>query len=126
MKLFAVILNIPWSLLGIAVTLVSRPRSITYRQRSLIFRVHSFWWSYIVWWIKGLRGFCSGNVVVLGPNEEPRDLEHELVHIEQHERYPLIFPILHTIETIRFGYRKNRFEDEAYRQAGNAYRGVIT
>jgi hypothetical protein len=120
--IFATALNLPWSLLGIMLALLSVPRSVGSVGNGLVFRVKSWWWARPLWWLKGIRGFASGNVVVLGPNEEPRDLEHELVHVEQFTRYPLIFPVLHAIETVRFGYQNNRFEREAYGRAGNIYK----
>lgn len=39
---------------------------------------------------------------------------HELKHVEQYERYGIIrFIILYLIESVKKGYRKNRFEVEA-------------
>lgn len=74
--------------------------------------------------MKGLRATAMGNIVLLGPNLEDKDLEHELIHVEQHMRYPLIFPLLFWLELYRHGYRKNRFEREAYDKAGNIYKAV--
>ncbi len=126
MRALPAILNLPWSLLGLVIALVSLPRSVGYQRRALIFRVRSWWWTAPFWWLKGIRGFASGNIVALGPNKEPRDLEHELIHVEQYERYPFIFPLLSAIEAMRHGFGGSRFEREAYNRAGNVYRGKKT
>ena len=70
-----------------------------------------------------LRAATLGHVVILSNNLEKGDLEHELVHVEQYERMPVIFPFLYYLELIQKGYRKNKYEDEAYCRAGNLYKG---
>jgi len=85
--------------------------------------VQSFWW-YV--WLprqKGIRAMAIGNIVLLGPNIEKRDLEHELVHVEQFERAPLLFPFLELVEKIRHGNRYNKYENEAYTRAHNVWKG---
>ncbi|GMU74262.1 MAG: hypothetical protein AMXMBFR44_4590 [Candidatus Campbellbacteria bacterium] len=62
-----------------------------------------------------------GNVVQLAPTADEKDLEHELVHVKQYERAPLIHPLLYFIETLRYGYKQNKYEVEAYEKAGNLY-----
>jgi ASC-1-like (ASCH) protein len=62
-----------------------------------------------------------GNIVLMGPKLLANDLEHELVHVAQSMREPLIHPFLYQIENARKGYRKNKYEMEAYTKAGNAY-----
>ena len=73
-------------------------------------------------YLKDARGMAIGNIVLLG-KAEIKDLEHELIHVRQYQRYPLIFPVLYYWELFTKGYRKNKFEDEAYRKAGNNYYG---
>jgi hypothetical protein len=63
-----------------------------------------------------------GHLVILGPNLEKYDLEHELVHVEQYMRFPIIFPILNLIELFRVGYKNNKYEVEAYSRSGNIYK----
>ena len=72
--------------------------------------------------MKGARAMAIGNTVLLGPTIEDHDLEHELVHVTQYQRMPLIYPILYHVELFRKGYRNNKYEDEAYRIAGNVYK----
>lgn len=36
-------------------------------------------------------------------------------------RQPFIHPFLYLAESMRHGYRHNRYEEEAYRRAGNCY-----
>jgi hypothetical protein len=70
---------------------------------------------------KRVRGITIGSTVLLGPLETPRVLEHELVHVEQFLRAPLIFPVLYWKELILHGYVRNKYEVEAYTRAGNQY-----
>ena len=71
--------------------------------------------------MKGVRAMAMGNVILLGPNILDKDLEHELVHIKQYQREPFIHPLLYAIELLRFGYKNNKYEQEAYGRAGNVY-----
>ncbi len=64
-----------------------------------------------------------GHVILLNPRVEENDLEHEQVHVEQYQRFPVIFPFLYYFELLRMGYRNNKYEEEAYSRAGNIYRG---
>lgn len=66
---------------------------------------------------------ATGNTILLGPREEEHDLEHELIHVRQHGKLPFVYPIFYYYETFKHGYRKNKYEDEAYRIAGNIYKG---
>lgn len=75
-------------------------------------------------YMKKARATAFGHVVLLGPNLEDKDLEHELIHVEQFEREPLIHPILYSVERMRKGYRNNKYEDQAYTRAGNVYKGL--
>lgn len=122
MKVISIILNTPWTLCGLLLGLISVPKKATFRDGAIIITIRSWWWTALFPWMRGVRGTANGSTILLGPNQEPKDLEHELIHIEQHARYPLIYPLLYTIETLRFGYRNNRFEREAYQKAGNIYK----
>lgn len=62
-----------------------------------------------------------GYVVLLGPMEREKDLEHELVHVEQYVREPFIHFFLYNFEYLHHGYRNNKYEVEAYNRAGNLY-----
>lgn len=118
------ILNIPYTIVGLVVALVSIPtKKIGFKANpyAIVLNVKRFWW--VFGYLKNARAMAIGHVVLLGPNVEDKDLEHELVHVEQHQRMPLIQPILYQIELMRKGYRKNKYEDEAYRRAGNVYKG---
>jgi hypothetical protein len=83
--------------------------------------VRSFWWKARIFRQKGVRAVTSGSVVVLGHDLLPRDIQHELVHVAQYRREPLIHPFLYTLESHRHGYRHNKYETEAYEQAENQY-----
>jgi len=87
----------------------------------MVVTVRSFWWQ---GWLKsrrGVRAMSVGSVVLLGGNLLENDLEHELVHIEQSFREPFIHPVLYLYQSLRYGYRKNKYEIEAYKRAGNKY-----
>ncbi len=118
------ILNLPWTLIGVVTSFLSLPYKVTFRHKPLaiIVYVRSFWW---INWLpgrKGSRGQTSGQLIQLGPLELPNDLEHELIHVEQAVRAPLIQPILYLIENHKHGYRKNRYEVEAYTRSKSIYK----
>ena len=117
------ILNIPYTLIGLIVGILSIPTGIGFRKKpyAIVMKIRSFWW--IFGYMKNARAMTVGHVVLLSPKIEDRDLEHELVHVQQYERAPLIHPILYYSELFRKGYRNNKYEDEAYRIAGNIYKG---
>lgn len=120
MKIF---LNFPLTLLGLLIAFSSLPTGIHFNNKppAIIFSVNKLWWAKFWSHYQGLRACAIGNVVILGPNILNRDLEHELVHIDQHMKLTLLYPILYWLETQRMGYRQNKFEKEAYRVAGNPY-----
>ena len=64
-------------------------------------------------------------MILLGPHLEPGDIEHELVHVEQYYREPFIHPFLYVCQSMKYGYRNNKYEIEAYERAGNVYKGEI-
>jgi hypothetical protein len=123
MKTVSFILNLPRTLISIIFAILSVPTKLSINKKpfALIFYVKSFWWYEWLSGKKGVRGMAQGNAVLLGPNALTNDLEHELIPVEQFERYFLIQPILYILESIRHGYLNNRFEREAYEKAGNRY-----
>ncbi|TSC90048.1 MAG: hypothetical protein G01um10142_490 [Parcubacteria group bacterium Gr01-1014_2] len=63
-----------------------------------------------------------GHAILLSHKIIDRDLEHEIVHVRQHERIPIIQPILYWVELLKKGYRNNKYEIEAYRVSGSKYK----
>lgn len=116
------ILNSPYTLLGLIISIFCGVRGISFRTNahSFIIKVKSFWW--VFGYMKHVRAMTIGHVILLGPQEAKNDLEHELIHVQQYEKYPLIFPFLYYFELFRKGYRLNKYEEEAYSKAGNVYR----
>lgn len=102
---------------------ISVPHKLSFVQKPYAFIIiaKSLWW--LFGYMKGGRALAIGHVVILGPKVEEKDLEHELIHVEQHARMPLIQPVLYYIELFRKGYKNNKYEVEAYSRAGNVYRG---
>ena len=123
MKLIAFILNLPWTMLGLLLALLSIPVKVKIDKDkwAIILWVKSWWW--IVLCMKNARAVTIAHVVLLGDRTENLDLEHELIHVEQHIRAPFIQPFLYQLELIRKGYRNNKYEEEAYRRSGNEYKG---
>ncbi|MES2315366.1 MAG: hypothetical protein V4486_01370 [Patescibacteria group bacterium] len=123
MQIISFILNLPYTFLGLVLALVSIPDlKMDFRAKPIAIIVHVtiFWWAF--GYMKGARAMAIGNVVILGQNIEKGDLKHELVHVEQFDRNPLVQPILYFIELGRKGYRNNKYEVEAYTRAGNIYK----
>jgi hypothetical protein len=123
--MLAFVLNLPWTLLGLAFGTLSLPTSIQWNRehRAFILYAKSFWW-YV--WLPGqanARAMTIGHVVVLSPKELPKDLEHELVHVQQYDRIPFIFPLLYYIEVFTKGYSQSKYEIEAYKVSGNPHLG---
>jgi len=121
--MIAFILNIPYTIIGLMFAIISIPTGIKFRTNPYVFvlNVRRLWWT--VGYMKNARAAAIGHVVILGPNLESNDLAHELIHVEQYQRMPLIQPILYFVELTRKGYRNSKYEKEAYRRAGNIYKG---
>ncbi len=119
--MFSFILNLPYTVLGLLLAVVLVPRSIRLYNapRSIVVRVSND--SFGLAYMRGWRGMTVGHTVLLNRKEEDKDLEHELIHVRQYSRYPLIFPMLFYIELLRKGYRNNKYEQEAYDEAGNVF-----
>ncbi len=119
--MIATLLNTPWSLIGLCAATISIPYKIqiSHKPFVVIFFVRSFWWRRV----KRVRASAIGSVILCGPLLEEHDIEHELVHVEQMNREPFIHPLLYLIESLKYGYRNNKYEIEAYDRSGNVYRG---
>ncbi len=122
-SLIIFILNIPFTLTGIIPMILSGPYHIRLIKNpyALVFKVKSFWWGF--YFYKKSRAMTIGHIILLGPRLLKNDMEHEIIHVKQCERYPFIFPFLYFYEAITKGYRKNRFEDEAYTLSNSIYEG---
>lgn len=119
----AFLLNFPWILIGFILMLISLPRNAQVNAKPFAFvvSVRSFWWQSWIPSHKGVRASSIGNVVLIGKNLLPKDLEHELVHVRQYEQRPFIQAFLYVLETLRHGYKNNKYEIEAYEKTGNTY-----
>ena len=120
--MFSFIINIPFTLIGLLVGFISIPKSFRWNRNpyAVVVKVRRFWWT--IGDMRHARAMCIGHVVLLGPKIIDRDLEHELVHVRQYERAPLIHPILYWVEHLRKGYRNNKYEVEAYEVSGSKYK----
>lgn len=126
LTIISFLLNIPYTLIGFALALLSLPTDIKITKRPFAFvvSVKRFWW--VFGYMRNARAMVLGNIILLGPGIEAGDLEHELVHIRQYRREPFIHPFLYYIELMRKGYRNNKYEVEAYNQAGNLYKETLS
>ncbi len=112
------LLNLPYTIVGILFALTLVPTKISWDKKhwAIIVNVKGDWphFGYLKRW----RGATIGHVIILNPHTEDGVLEHELIHVDQYRKYPLIFPLLYEIEFLRKGYRNNKYEIEAYSKAG--------
>lgn len=122
MRLFLFLLNFPFTLAGVVAMLLSGLYSFTLIKNpiALVFKVRSFWWAF--GYFKYARAMTVGHIILMGPKVLKNDLEHEIIHVRQWERYPVIYPFLYLHEPFKKDYRQNRFEDEAYRLSKSIYR----
>lgn len=119
--MIAMLLNTPWSLLALCAAIISLPYRLQFHSKpfAVVIFVRSFWWRRA----KRVRASAIGFIVLCGPLLEEHDIKHELVHVEQMSREPFVHPFLYFLETMRYGYRNNRYEIEAYERTGSIYRG---
>ncbi|MBP6888632.1 MAG: hypothetical protein KBC21_02900 [Candidatus Pacebacteria bacterium] len=117
------ILNTPYTLVGLLLGIISTPHKFSFVKKpyAFVIEVKNLWW--LFGYMKGGRALVVGHVVMLGPNIEEKDLEHELVHVEQYARAPIVHPFLYYVELFRKGYKNNKYEIEAYSSTGSVYRG---
>jgi len=117
------ILNLPFTLVAIIPLILSFPYDfkLVKNPLSFVFKVKSFWWGFN--YLRYARAITISHIIFLGSRFLRNDLEHEIIHVKQFDKYPLIFPILYFYERFKNGYRKNRFEDEAYRLSKSTYVG---
>ena len=105
----------PWSLLGLALSLLFRRRSIV---RGIVLAEGASWPRRLGW---RYRAITFGHVVLSVDELDPRTLRHELVHVRQYERWGPFFIPAYLVATLRakatggHGYRDNRFEIAARR-----------
>ncbi len=115
MKSVSFIFNLPYTVVGLLMACISWPTSVHLRHQpiAVVLTVKRFWWAF--GWLHTARAFTIGHTVLLGPAARSGDLAHELVHVGQYARLPLVFPCLYYIELFKKGYRYNKYESEAFR-----------
>lgn len=115
-KIIKFILNIPWTILGLVVVgMLSVPKNIVIdKNNGVIILIVWRLWLNEIFLRRRINGFTLGNIVLLTERFSDFIYNHELVHICQFRKIPLIFPFLYCIEFIKNGYHKNKYEIEAY------------
>lgn len=116
------ILNIPYTIIGLVIALISIPSEFKFIKThyTFVFKIKKFWW--VFGYTKNARAMTIGHVILLGPNILDKDLEHELIHIEQYQKLPFIFPFLYYYYLFKNGYINNKYEIEAYEKSGSFYK----
>ena len=125
MKILSFILNLPYTIVGLLLAFASLPIRVSFSSNPLALIVYTktLWWTN-VGYMKGARAAAFGHVVLLGPKTEDKDLKHELIHVEQHQRRPLLQPFFYYYEQLTNGSdMNNKYERAAYERAGNVYKG---
>ncbi len=123
-KLIAIILNLPWTIISLIAGLLSLPTKVIFKSTPpvMILSVKSLWWTNVIPGKVGARAIALGNAVLLGPNIDKFDLEHELIHIEQYTRTPFLHEFFYFFENLRHPSPYNKYEREAYIQSGSKFR----
>ncbi len=118
MSILAFLLNLPWTLSGILCAAISLPVRVRLSRKpfAVIAYVRSLWWKKV-----GVRGTAIGHVVLLKATADDKDLAHELVHVQQNIRMPFFGPFAYIYQSLRYGYRNNKYEQEAYAKSGSRY-----
>lgn len=65
-------------------------------------------------WFPWGDGFTLGPIVFIRPGASEALYQHELVHVRQFWDEPLTFWVKYLYYTLRYGYRSNPYEQEAY------------
>lgn len=122
-RIILLILDLPFTAIGLIPVILSGPYRFTLNRNpyAFIFKVRKL--RGLVTGTKKTRAATIGHTILLGPREMKNDLEHEIIHVKQAERYPIIYPFLSGYELFRHGYRHSRFEKEAYRLSNSVYEG---
>ena len=59
-------------------------------------------------------------MVLLSDVADSNTYAHEIVHLEQFTKAPLLFPLFYLIESMKNGYKANKYEKEAYQRASKS------
>lgn len=114
MKIVPYFLNFPWSLLGLFYGLLLFPTSIKIDKAKpvIIIKVKRLLVNEI-FLKRRVRGFTLGNTVLLSDAADSNTYGHEVVHVEQFTKVPLLFPLFYLVESMKNGYQANKYEKEA-------------
>jgi len=122
-KTILFLLNLPWTLLGILVGIVCFPVNIRANKRPIVIVVYvQRLWLNEIFLRRRARGFTLGNTVLLDRRTDSTTYDHEMVHIRQFEKWPLVFPLLYCIQCAGKGYKRDKYEEEARKVSGGSKR----
>ncbi len=108
-------LNLPWTLCGLLLGLLSFPVGIKIEENGflIVMKVKRIWLNEIFMRDR-VVGATAGSLILLSDKAEKFTRAHERIHVRQFETKPFFFPVLYCVELIRHGYFKNKYEEEAY------------
>ena len=111
MKIVSFFLNLPWSLFGLFYGFITVPRKMETGTLylALIVKVRRLWINELFLGHR-VKGCPLGNVVLLSDAADSSTYNHEVVHLEQFTRIPLLFPLFYILESMKSGYRANKYE----------------
>ncbi|OHA93790.1 MAG: hypothetical protein A3E02_00290 [Candidatus Zambryskibacteria bacterium RIFCSPHIGHO2_12_FULL_38_34] len=108
------IINTPWTILGILTGLICLIYKIKPDKRGFILIFVKRLWVTEIFLKRQTYGLVLGNIIILSQYADQKTLIHEIRHhIEQFKKMPLIFPVLYLYENYKSGYVNNKFEIEA-------------
>lgn len=107
------IINIPWTILGFLIGLICLIYKIKFDERGFLLIFVKRLWVTEVFLKRRTYGLVLGNIIILSQYADKKTLIHEIKHIEQFKKMPLIFPVLYLYESYKYGYANNKFEIEA-------------
>lgn len=117
MRVTALILNLPWSIFGLLIALISLPKNVKLNPKELVLTVKVKWlWLSSLIINRKVRGLTMGNVIMISNASINATFNHEMTHIKQFQKVPLLFPLLYCVEFMKSGYRQDEYEKEAYKR----------
>ncbi|PIR96281.1 MAG: hypothetical protein COT92_01940 [Candidatus Doudnabacteria bacterium CG10_big_fil_rev_8_21_14_0_10_42_18] len=101
-SMLGLLLNAPWTLLGLAIAALSIPKRTLVKKDALalVIDVRRIW---LVEPFHGkpVKGFTLGNCVLRSDFAIINTINHELIHVRQFTKFPLVFPFLYLFDSIK-------------------------
>ena len=105
--------NILWTIFGFLAGLICIIYKIKFDKRGFLLIFVKRLWITEIFLRRRTYGLVLGNIIILSQYANEKTLTHEIKHVEQFRKMPLIFPLLYLYENYKYGYVNNKFEIEA-------------